>query len=307
MRIIFAGTPEFAVPTLEMLLASEHEICAVYTQPDRPAGRGRKLQASPVKTLALKAGIPVYQPTSMKSEDVLRDLTSLNPDLIVVVAYGMILPQAVLDIPKLGCINVHASLLPRWRGAAPIQRAILAGDEKTGVTIMRVSLKLDAGDMLHKKAIAIGSRDSAATLHDKLAALGAQGLKEALPGIEKGTWKAEKQDESQVTYAAKLEKGEARLDWSLSAVELDRIIRGLCPWPVAETLFQGQTLRVWRAEIIDGAADVEPGTVVCSHKHLDVATGEGSLRLLEVQLPGGKRMPIQAFLNAHEADGIKLG
>ncbi|MGR8980521.1 MAG: methionyl-tRNA formyltransferase [Gammaproteobacteria bacterium] len=307
MRIIFAGTPEFAVPTLEMLLASRHEICAVYTQPDRPAGRGRKLQASPVKELALNAGIPVFQPTSLKSDGVLSELTALHPDLIVVVAYGMILPQAALDIPKLGCINIHASLLPRWRGAAPIQRAIMAGDEKTGVTIMRVELKLDAGAMLHKKEIAIGGRDSADILHDKLAVLGAEGLEEALPGIESGTLEAEKQDETQATYAAKLEKSEAGIDWSLPAVKLDRIVRGLCPWPVAETSFQGQTLRIWRAELIDGAADLKPGTVVCTDKHMDVATGKGWLRLLEVQLPGGKRMPVQAFLNAHDADGMILG
>lgn len=307
MKIIFAGTPEFAVPTLDMLLASEHEIIAVYTQPDRPSGRGRKLQPSPVKELAIKAGIPVFQPTTMKSVELMQQLTSLKPDLMVVIAYGVILPQAVLDIPRHGCINVHASLLPRWRGAAPIQRAIMAGDKKTGVTIMRVELKLDAGDMLHKEELAIGDRDSADDLHDKLAALGAKGLAKVLPEIESGSVHARKQDESLVTYAHKLEKIESILDWTQSAIELDRKIRGLCSWPVAQTLFDGQVLRIWRAEPLEGMTGKKPGTVICSSRHMDVVTGDGLLRLLEVQLPGGKRIPVEAFINARHANGIELG
>jgi len=307
MRILFAGTPEFAVPTLEMLLASGHEICAVYTQPDRPAGRGRKLQPSPVKETALAAGIPVLQPESLKSADAIAQLAAFEPDLMVVVAFGMILPQAVLDVPKYGCLNVHASLLPRWRGAAPIQRALMAGDAETGVTIMRIVLKLDAGDMLHKEVIGIGSEDTAGDLHDKLAALGPVGLEKVLRQVESGTVKVEPQDEALVTYAAKLEKSEAALDWTRAADALDKQVRGLNPWPVAQTLYRGEALRIWRAEPISGNAAAEPGRVSCAHKQMDVATGNGWLRLLEVQLPGGKRMPAQAFLNAHDIDGLTLG
>ncbi|MGJ0483112.1 MAG: methionyl-tRNA formyltransferase [Methylomicrobium sp.] len=307
MRIIFAGTPEFAVPTLKMLLASGHEICAVYTQPDRPAGRGRKIQLSPVKEVALAAGIPVLQPDSLKSAEAVSQLADFKPDLMVVVAYGMILPQAVLDVPKCGSLNVHASLLPRWRGAAPIQRALMAGDPETGVTIMRIVLKLDAGDMLHKEVIAVGAEDTAGELHDKLAALGPIGLEKVLRQIESGTVRAEPQDEALVTYAAKLEKNEAFLDWSKPAGELDRQVRGLNPWPVAQTLYLNEALRIWRAQPILEKTGYEPGRVNCTRKHLDVATGNGWLRLLEVQLPGGKRMPAQAFLNAHDIYGLRLG
>lgn len=307
MRIIFAGTPEFAAPSLRMLLASKHEVCAVYTQPDRPAGRGRKLQPSPVKELALSAGIPVLQPLSLKPEADLQQLRDLNPDLMVVVAYGMILPQAALDIPKLGCLNVHGSLLPRWRGAAPIQRSLMAGDEKTGVTIMRIIHKLDAGDMLHKEECMITAQDTSGDLYDKLAALGAVGLEKVLVQVESGTVKAEVQDENLVTYAEKLSKTEAELDWKQPAEQLDRIVRGLNPWPVAQTLYKGQVLRIWQAEALASAIKPDPGTVICTNKTLDVATGAGLLRLHEVQLPGGKRMPIQAFLSAHHAHGVKLG
>lgn len=307
MKIIFAGTPEFAVPTLQMLLDSEHEVCAVYTQPDRPAGRGRKLHPSPVKELALTAGIPVFQPETLKTDEDLRQIASFNADLIVVVAYGMILTQTVLDMPSLGCINVHGSLLPRWRGAAPIQRAIMAGDEKTGVTIMQMVRKLDAGDMLHKEECVIGPDDTASDLHDKLAQLGAIGLAKVLEQIKAGTVHAEKQNEALVTYAEKLEKSEAVLDWTQPAEQLARKVRGLNAWPVAQTLYQGEVLRIWRAEAINDDANAEPGSVRCVNKAMDVATGKGMLRLHEVQLPGGKRMSIQAFLNAHDVDALKLG
>jgi methionyl-tRNA formyltransferase len=307
MRIIFAGTPDFAVPSLAMLLASKHEVCVVYTQPDRPAGRGRKLQPSPVKELALSAGISVFQPISLKPEVDLQQLADLKPDLMVVVAYGMILPQAALDIPRLGCINVHGSLLPRWRGAAPIQRALMAGDEKTGVTIMRIIHKLDAGDMLHKEEYAITEKDTSGDLYDKLAALGAVGLEKVLAQLESGSVIGEKQDENLVTYAEKLTKVEAELDWTQSAEQLARKVKGLNPWPVAQTLFEDKILRVWQAEAIASDFKADPGTVSCTHKTLDVATGNGLLRLLEVQLPSGKRLPIQAFLSSHHANGVKLG
>ena len=307
MKIIFAGTPDFAVPSLAMLIASGHEICAVYTQPDRPAGRGRHLQPSPVKTVALAAGIPVYQPLTLKTDEELQQLAVLNADLIVVVAYGMILSQAVLDLPPLGCINVHGSLLPRWRGAAPIQRALMAGDEKTGVTIMKIIRKLDAGDMLHKEELEISDSDTSSDLYEKLADLGATGLAKVLTQIENGTVHAEVQDEALVTYAEKLDKSEAVIDWNESALVLSRKVRGLNPWPVAQTDHQGQVLRIWQAEALAEISDLPAGTVSCEHKKMDVVTGQGLLRLLEVQLPGGKRMSAQAFLNAHDVQGVKLG
>lgn len=307
MKIIFAGTPDFAVPALQMLIESKHEVCAVYTQPDRPAGRGRKLTPSPVKQLALSAGIAVFQPETLKSEEDLAQLATFDADLMVVVAYGIILPQAVIDTPKQGCINIHGSLLPRWRGAAPIHRAVMAGDEKTGITIMQVVKKLDAGDMLHKEECAIEADSSSSDLHDKLSELGALGLQKVLQKIEQGTLVAEPQDEALVTYAAKLEKTEALLDWRLSAVELDRKIRGLNSWPVAQTTFQGKVLRVWRAVIAEDDIKLPAGEVRQQGKRMSVGTGDGVIDLLEVQLPGGKRIDIQAFLNSHQVDGIKLG
>lgn len=308
MKIIFAGTPEFAVPCLQVLLDSEHEVCAVYTQPDRPAGRGRKLQPSPVKELALSAGIPVFQPLTLKTDEDLQQISALNADLMVVVAYGMILTQAVLDVPRLGCINVHASLLPRWRGAAPIQRALMAGDEHSGVTIMQIVRKLDAGDMLHKESCAIEPTDTASALHDKLSALGAIGLVKVLAQLEAGTVQPEVQDEALVTYAEKLEKSEAVIDWTQAAADIARKVRGLNAWPVAQTLYQDKVLRIWQAQTLDEkAVGLQAGVVRSVDKNMDVATGQGWLRLLEVQLPGGKRMPVQAFLSAHDADGVKLG
>jgi len=307
MKIIFSGTPDFAVPALQMLIDSKHEVCAVYTQPDRPAGRGRKLTPSPVKKLALEANISVFQPETLKNEDDIKQLESLEADLMIVVAYGLMLPQAVLDAPKQGCINIHGSLLPRWRGAAPIHRAVIAGDEKTGVTIMQVIKKLDAGDMLHKEECVIEPQHSSSDLHDKLSDLGATGLEKVLAQIEQGSLVAEIQDESLVTYAAKLEKTESILDWNLSAIELDRKIRGLNSWPVAQTVFDGKVLRVWKAVMSECEQELLAGEVSNQGKRMVVGTGKGCVDLLEVQLPGGKRMQIHAFLNAHDVEGIKLG
>lgn len=307
MNIVFAGTPDFAVPPLRTLLASEHRLCAVYTQPDRPAGRGRKLRPSPVKVLASEAGIPVCQPESLSTEENFQQLAAFAADLIVVVAYGLILPQKVLDLPRYGCINIHASLLPRWRGAAPIQRALMAGDRKTGVTLMQMVRKLDAGAMLHKEECVIASDDTAASLHDKLAELGSAGLVKVLAKLEAGELTPEAQDEALVTYAEKLEKSEAEIDWREPAEQLARQVRGLNAWPVAQTRYRGETLRIWQAEAVDRVSDAEPGTVFSRDKYWDVATGKGFLRLREVQLPGGKRLSAEAFLNAHDVDGLRLG
>ncbi len=307
MKIIFAGTPEFAIPSLQMLLASKHEVCAIYTQPDRPAGRGRHKRVSPVKELASKYAIPLFQPSNLKDEEELQQIKSFNADLMVVVAYGMILTQSVLDVPRLGCINVHGSLLPRWRGAAPIQRALMAGDEKTGVTIMQIVRKLDAGDMLCKEKYVIEANDTASDLHSKLAKLGAIGLSKVLAQMEAGTLRPEPQNETLVTYAEKLTKNEAIIDWTQSASSIALKVRGLNAWPVAQTLYRDCILRIWQAEALAVDSDLEPGIVSCADKNIDVATGKGLLRLHEVQLPGGKRITAQSFLNAHQLNGVKLG
>ncbi|QXP85558.1 methionyl-tRNA formyltransferase [Methylococcus sp. Mc7] len=307
MRIVFAGTPEFAVPALRALIASGNPPCAVYTQPDRPAGRGRKIAASPVKQLAADHDLPVFQPESLKGPEELERLRDLAPDLMVVVAYGLILPTPILAVPRLGCVNIHASLLPRWRGAAPIQRAILAGDRETGVTLMRIEPRLDAGPMLGKRSCPIGGDDTAAALHDRLAGLGAELLIELLPGLAAGSLPGEVQDESLVTYAEKIEKSEARIDWRQDAPHICRRVRAFNPWPVAETTLDGTALRIWSAQALDTPPDAQPGTVAASAKNLDVACGRGTLRILEIQAPGKRRMSAADFLNAHAMDGKRLG
>jgi methionyl-tRNA formyltransferase len=308
LNIIFAGTPDFATKALERLLSTEHQIVAVYTQPDRPAGRGRKLQISPVKQLALKHGLQVVQPKTLKHTEAQQELADHRADLMVVVAYGLLLPQAVLDAPRLGCINIHASLLPRWRGAAPIQRAILAGDQETGVTIMQMEAGLDTGPMLTIAKTPIHEGDTGGSLHDRLAELGAEALLATLPGLRDGELKAEPQDDALANYASKLDKEEAMIDWSQSAEQIDRQVRAFNPWPVAQCRYGDKVMRIWRSVSLDGGGGSSPGQVVDSSKsYIDVATGDGVLRITQLQMPGKRAMSAADFLNAHTMDGVVLG
>lgn len=304
LNIIFAGTPDFAAVTLNALLQSEHTVTAVYTQPDRPAGRGRKLTESPVKQLALQHQIPVYQPQTLRNPDEQKKLAQLNTDLMVVVAYGLILPLPVLQAPRFGCINVHASLLPRFRGAAPIQRAILAGDAKTGVTIMQMDEGLDTGDMLYKVECPIESRDTSQILHDRLAKLGSEALLVTLERLIHQGLHPEKQDESHATYAQKISKEESELDWSLSAREIDRKIRAFNPWPIAQTHLDGQVLRIWQATVIEkSCASKLPGEILQSNSEgIDVATGDGVLQIQKMQLSGGRVLSVSEILNSRRDD-----
>jgi methionyl-tRNA formyltransferase len=300
LRVVFAGTPEFAVPCLQACRASGADVVAVYTQPDRPAGRGRKLAASPVKEAALAAGIPVEQPESFKAEADRERLAAYAPDLMVVVAYGLILPRKILAIPRLGCWNVHASLLPRWRGAAPIQRAILAGDSESGVDLMQMEAGLDTGPVLVERRTPIGADDTGGSLHDRLSALGADALAEGLRRTLAGeTLTPRAQPEDGVMYAHKLDKAEARLDFSLPATELERKVRAFDPWPVAEADVAGERLRIWSARAIEGVPGVPAGEVIAaSRAGIDVACAEGALRLTAVQRAGGRRIGAADYLNA---------
>jgi len=304
LNIIFAGTPEFAAEHLRALIGSRHKVIAVYSQPDRPAGRGKKLTASPVKEVALAHNIPVYQPLNFKSDEAKAELAALNADLMVVVAYGLILPKIVLDTPRLGCINVHASILPRWRGAAPIQRAIEAGDEETGVTIMQMDVGLDTGDMLIKAFCPILPTDTGGILHDRLLTIGTPALLEALDQIQLGNTNPVKQDDSQSNYAPKLNKEEAALNWQLSAVELERKVRAFNPFPVAHTKPDGanddQRIRVWSARASDKTIDITPGSITqITSDGLWVACTQGQLILNQLQLPGKKAMGVDEILRGH--------
>lgn len=296
------------MPALEALVATNHRVLAVYTQPDRPAGRGRKLAMSAVKQCALKLGLPIEQPPKLRDPEQIARLATFQPDLMVVVAYGLILPQAVLDIPRLGCVNIHASLLPRWRGAAPIHRAIEAGDSQTGVTIMRMEAGLDTGPMLLERHESILPSDTTATLHDRLSALGAKALLAALPGIADGSLQPRTQPLDGVTYAAKISKEEARIDWSRSSVDIDRQIRAFNPWPIAETTFEGAQLRIWSAVPEHAIVTGEPGQVSrCDDSGILVATGSGAINLQTVQIAGRKPVAANEFARAHRLDGVVLG
>jgi len=300
LRLVFAGTPDFAVPCLEACRASGAEVVAVYTQPDRPAGRGRKLTPSPVKQAALAAGIAVAQPESLKSADAQQALADLEPDLLVVVAYGLILPRKVLGIPRCGCWNVHASLLPRWRGAAPIQRAILAGDAESGVDLMQMEAGLDTGPILLERRTPISRDDTGGSLHDRLSALGADVLADGLQRLLAGDMPAAvPQADVGVTYAHKLDKAEARLDFRRPAIELERQVRAFDPWPVAEGEIAGEHLRIWAAQAIDITHHAATGSVIAAGRDgIDLACGRGVLRVLAVQRAGGKRIGAADYLNA---------
>ncbi|MGY5451033.1 methionyl-tRNA formyltransferase [Agarivorans sp. MS3-6] len=301
LRIIFAGTPDFAARHLSALLDSKHQVIAAYTQPDRPAGRGKKLQASPVKQLAEQHGISVFQPENFKSEDAQQQLAELNADLMVVVAYGLLLPQVILDTPRLGCINVHGSLLPRWRGAAPIQRAIWAGDSHSGVTIMQMDIGLDTGDMLQLDELEIASDETSASLYNRLAEVGPHALIKALDGIAEGKLTATPQDDTQANYAKKLSKAEACIDWQQDAAFIERCIRAFNPWPVSYFQVADQNIKVWQASVVSTATDSPAGTIISADKAgIVVATGKDALRLEQIQIPGKKALPAADVLNARK-------
>lgn len=311
MKIVYAGTPDFAVPALKALLDSEHEVVGVYTQPDRRAGRGKKLRASPVKEVAMEAGIPVFQPVSLRENEAQEVFAGLGADLMVVAAYGLILPLEILDAPRLGCINIHASLLPRWRGAAPIQRAIEAGDAKSGITIMAMAEGLDTGDMLLKVETELTEEDTGGSLHDRLAPLGAQALMQVLPMLEEGSVRAEPQDDALALYAKKLDKAEGVIEWQESASVIARRIRAFNPWPVCETATPLGTMRIWSAmaDAEGGKTKALPGTVLgeSKGKGIEVQCGEGSVWLHRLQLPGKKPLNAGDFLNGRSLLGEVLG
>ena len=300
LKVIFAGTPDFAAQHLAALLDSKHDVVAVYTQPDRPAGRGKKLTASPVKVLGEEHNIPVYQPASLKQDAAQQELAAIDADIMVVVAYGLLLPTAVLNAPKLGCINVHGSILPKWRGAAPIQRAIWAGDSETGVTIMQMDEGLDTGDMLHIATLPIESSDTSATLYDKLAALGPKALVDVLDNFD--SYSPEKQDDTLATYAKKLSKEEALIDWHDDAAQIERNIRAFNPWPVAWMNVDEHNVKVWSGDVVELDKAVSPGTIVSANKEgITIATGKGALRITSLQIPGKKALPAADVINARQA------
>ncbi|MGK0440742.1 MAG: methionyl-tRNA formyltransferase [Pseudohongiellaceae bacterium] len=299
LRLVFAGTPDFAASHLQALLDnSQHDIVAVYSQPDRPAGRGKKLKPSPVKALALEHNIPVHQPVNFKNPEAVEALAELNPDLLIVVAYGLLLPKSVLVTPRLGCINVHASLLPRWRGAAPIQRAIEAGDKETGVTIMQMDVGLDTGDMLLKASCPITEQDTGGSLHDKLITVGQPALITVVNQLAVGDFNAEQQDNSLSNYASKMDKADMIIDWQQTAEQLALKIRAFNPFPICYTNLNGERLKIWQAHVVD-STEAPPGCIVHSDKKsIVIACGSHSLALDNIQLPGGKALDVAAVMNS---------
>ena len=309
-RIIFAGSPDFAAHTLKALLASQHDVVAVLTQPDRPVGRGRKVQFGPVKETAIAAGLPVLQPGSLSGEDEQRALVNLQPDLMVVVAYGLLLPELVLNIPRVACVNVHASLLPRWRGASPIQTAVLAGDSETGISIMKMDVGLDTGPVYCSETLHIKPHETADQLHDRLADLGGKLLADNIDSILEGELQAVPQPSAGVSYAGKIRKSDGVIDWAASAVELDQFIRAYNSWPVAQTTLAGAQLRCWMGTVDAGVRDTgfAPGTITrTSQKGIHVQTGDGILLLTEVQAPGRKRIPAAEFAKSKTLEQVELG
>lgn len=314
MKIIFAGTPTFALPTLQAIITSPHKICAIYTQPDNPAGRGQKLTASPVKQLALLHNLLIYQPPSLKDLQVQKQLQALNADIFVDIAYGLLLPEAVLNIPKFGCINIHPSLLPRYRGAAPVQREIMAGETITGVTIMKMDAGLDTGDIYKQQSFPIANDDTTSSLLQKAAEIGAKLLLEVLTEIEVGTARLTPQNHLEATYAHKISKEEGKIDWQKSAKEIERMIRAFNPWPIAYTEIDGKYIRIWKAEIKENNKHFPPsapGAIVYVDRNgIGVMTGDGVLSLLNIQFPGGKPLKIIDILNAQQQPfivGKKMG
>ncbi|MEQ4676848.1 methionyl-tRNA formyltransferase [Providencia vermicola] len=299
LKIIFAGTPDFAAKHLAALLGTQHQIVGVLTRHDKPAGRGKKLTPSPVKVLAQEHDIPVFQPVSLRDAENQQWLKDKNADLMIVVAYGLILPQAVLDIPRLGCLNVHGSLLPRWRGAAPIQRSIWAGDAETGVTIMQMDAGLDTGDMLYKAVCPITPNDTSATLYEKLAITGPEALIHTVNMLSTGQCTPEKQNDALANYAEKLSKEEARIDWQQDATHIERCIRAFNPWPMSYFMVQEQLIKVWQAEVIEDLQGKQPGTIIRADKNgICIATGNGALNIIQLQPPGKKAMSAQDILNS---------
>lgn len=307
MRVVFMGTPDFAVPVLEALTESKHEVVAVVTQPDKRKGRGKEMQYTPVKTAALNHGIEVYQPAKVKNEEFQNVLRDINADVIVVVAFGQILPPSIIHMPKYGCINVHASLLPKYRGAAPIQWAVIDGEKETGITTMQMDEGLDTGDMMLKEVVPVDEKETGGSLHDKLAACGGKIILETLQKVEDGTVTYTKQDDSKSNYAKMLDKNLGKIDFTKKAVEIERLIRGLNPWPSAYTKLNGKTLKIWDADVLEGENET-PGKIVNITKdQIWISTGEGILAVNELQLEGKKRMNTEDFLRGYKMENAVLG